>query len=316
MPPPPRVVVLGPQRRQRTLDVTLEDIGLARAKRYATVTAGWEEREGEDQELDEHLKRRSVNLRLFERSEAVLASEPELLAGTRWRAERLRELQELYRVRLVHTLEAARELFRREPAPRTLDLLESAREAAIENLRALDREHEERVSSVREEFESRWRPAELAGVARAREELARILERCACLCVAGGHVAALLEALRLFDFGSLVGERPIVCWSAGAMALSERVVLFHDDPPQGAGSAEVLERGLALHRGLLPLPHARARLRLDDPLRVALFARRFEPLLCTALVEGGRVDWDGRRWRAPGDTRLLTSAGELVRIGA
>ncbi len=315
-PTPARVVVLGPQRRQRTLNRALESIGLGRGERFGTVTAGWEEREDEDQELHEHLWNRSVNLRLFERGEAVMRADPELLAATRRRAERLRELQELYRVRLVHALEAARELFRREPAPHGLDLLETERSAAIDGLRALDREHEKRTAAVREEFEVRVRLRERDAVARQRAELARIASDCAALCVAGGHVAVLLEALRLFDFGALAAQRALVCWSAGAMALSERVVLFHDDPPQGAGSAEVLEAGLGLAPRLLPLPHARARLRLDDPLRVALFARRFHPLACTPLDEGSRADWDGRRWRAQRGTQRLSREGRVLEIGA
>ena len=41
---------------------------------------------------------------------------------------------------------------------------------------------------------------------------------------------------------------------------------------------------------MIPLPHATHRLRLDDPYRVALFARRFAPDACIALDYGGRID--------------------------
>ncbi len=40
------------------------------------------------------------------------------------------------------------------------------------------------------------------------------------------------------------------------MALSSRVLLFHDYPPQGAGAAEVFERGLGLVPDAVFLPHA------------------------------------------------------------
>jgi hypothetical protein len=316
-----RVIVLGPQRLRPTLDRAIADLGFGPGQRFATVTAGWEEREPDDQELHEHLWKRTVNLRLFERSEAVLRAEPELAAAVRWRAERLRELQELYRVRLVHALAAAHELARREPKPHGHDLLEAERAAALEGLRTLDREHEERAAALRAEFEARARPIERAHLLRHRSELSAIVADCAALCVAGGHVAVLLEALRLFDFPALVGGRPLVCWSAGAMALSERVVLFHEDPPQGAGSSELLEAGLGLVPRLLPLPHAHRRLRLSDPERMALIARRFRPLVCTPLIEGDRVDWDGRRWRlprgpdAPGQgTQRVTEQGLLLGI--
>jgi hypothetical protein len=114
--------------------------------------------------------------------------------------------------------------------------------------------------------------------------------------VAGGHVAVLLNRLRLFGLAELVGERPVFAWSGGAMVLGERLVLFHDDPPQGAGHAEVLEAGLGLYQGLLPLPHARRRLKLDEPLRVALFARRFADLTCVALDDGATLCLEHGRW--------------------
>ena len=129
-------------------------------------------------------------------------------------------------------------------------------------------------------------------------------------------MAILLDVLRLFDFPTLLSGRALACWSAGAMALSERVVLFHDSPPQGGGSAEVLETGLALVPGLLPLPHARDRLKLDDAERVALFALRFRPLLCTPFDEGDVALWDGARWRAQNGTRRMSDEGTLVELGA
>jgi hypothetical protein len=46
-------------------------------------------------------------------------------------------------------------------------------------------------------------------------------------------VAVLVNRLRLFGLGDLVADKTVFAWSAGAMAVSERVVLFHDDPPQG-----------------------------------------------------------------------------------
>ena len=48
-----RVVLLGPQRHAIT--VTDELARLAAEGRVAAITAGWQEREGEDLELHEHL---------------------------------------------------------------------------------------------------------------------------------------------------------------------------------------------------------------------------------------------------------------------
>ena len=124
----------------------------------------------------------------------------------------------------------------------------------------------------------------------------------------------LLNRLRLFDFLGLAGNCPVIAWSAGAMAVSERVVLFHDSPPQGAGNPEVLDAGLGLGRQLVALPHARRRLRLGDPLRVSLFARRFAPSTCAVLEEGARLDWDGAGWCAAPGTVGLEKRGGLRQI--
>ncbi len=310
------IAVLGPQRHRPTLNQALEALGLAAGGPIATVTAGWEEREDEDQELHEHLWGRSVNLKLYARSDTALREDPELRAGVRWRTERLREAQELYRIRVAHALEAARELFRREPRANSADILAAERAGAIEALRTLDAEHERLTGAVREEFIARWQPLERPSVVRQRTEVTDLLANVPVVCVAGGHVAVLLDVLRLFDFPRLIGARTLVVWSAGAMALAERVVLFHDSPPQGQGSAEVLESGLGLVRGLLPLPHASHRLKLKEQQRVALFALRFRPLLCIPLDEGSRVLWDGLGWRGIAGTEKLTEEGALVEVGA
>jgi hypothetical protein len=99
------------------------------------------------------------------------------------------------------------------------------------------------------------------------------------------------------------------------MVVSERVVLFHDNPPQGAGDPEVFAPGLGLCRGVLPLPHARRRLRLDDAARVGLLARRFAPLVAIALDDGSGLVRKGSGWAAapPGAWRL-TPEGALEEI--
>jgi hypothetical protein len=99
------------------------------------------------------------------------------------------------------------------------------------------------------------------------------------------------------------------------MVTGERVVLFHDSPPQGFGNAEVLDVGLGLHQGLIPLPHAGRRLRLHDRDRVSLFARRFEPALCVALEQGERIDQTPSGWRAEPGVRCMTRSGKLEEVG-
>jgi hypothetical protein len=310
----PRVVLLGPQRLQPTLNKAVASLHVTGS--IAAITAGWEERESEDQEMRDHLGGRLVNLRLFDRVEDIMQRDPELLAAIRARHDRLRVQHELYRLRLGHALEAARELLRREAPSGHGDMLDAEREAAIEAVRTLDGFHLMRVVDVHAEFEERMRPLERDSVVQHRGEIAKILEDCSALCIAGGHVVALLHRMRLVDVLGLMHSQPILAWSAGAMVLGERVVLFHDSPPQGAGNAELFEEGLAAYPGLLPLPHAKKRLHLHDRMRVSLFARRFAPAQCIAFDALTRMDWDGKRWHGDAGTLRLTDRGILVQAGA
>ncbi|MDX1389757.1 MAG: Type 1 glutamine amidotransferase-like domain-containing protein, partial [Acidobacteriota bacterium] len=276
------------------------------------VTAGWQERESEVDELSDHLDCGVEQLELYRRAEEIAEQDGELVAALRDRQQRLRRLQNLYRRRLGHHLAMVRELL----ADTAEDgLLDPERRDAIEDVRALDAHHLERVRRVHDEFEEHWRPSRREAVARHRGEIAEILARCDALVIAGGHVAVLLNRLRLFDLVPMLEHTPVVAWSAGAMVLSECIVLFHDSPPQGAGNAEILDSGLGLCPGIIPLPHARERLRLDDPLRVTLFAMRFAPSRSVVLERGSRLDWSGDRWSAAPGTVWLGPEGSLETVG-
>lgn len=300
------VVLLGPQRFEPTLASVVRSLGIQGD--LATVTAGWQEREDEDAELRDHLGARSVNLMLHRRGEEVFAEDRAFAAAHGLRQERLRQLQIVYRARLAHAKEAARELMRSQG---DRWLLDPERDDALLAIRTLDKHHLERVAEVHRHFEETVRPFDRPAVARQREELARLIEKTAALAIAGGHVAVLLNRLRLFGLPELAGARPVIAWSAGAMAVAEKIVLFHDSPPQGPGNSEVLGAGLGLIEGVVPLPHGDRRLRLDDPPRVALLAHRFAPAVCVVLDKGARVDWDGTRLTTGPGTRRLGRSGAL-----
>ena len=129
------------------------------------------------------------------------------------------------------------------------------------------------------------------------------------LLVAGGHVAVLINRLRLIGGAAAFADLPIIAWSAGAMALGEAIVLFHDSPPQGAANAEVFEAGLGLVHGVVPLPHAQARLRLHDSTRVTLLARRFAPSACLTLDAGACLHFESHT------LRYHTGSFQLARQG-
>lgn len=311
---PARVILLGPQRHVPMVRPAVETLaGAAPVGRVALVTAGWEEREAEDQELRDHLGMPAVNLSIWSRVEAIFAEDPELLDAMRERHDTLRRVQEIYRLRLGGLVSAALELLRRGGDDALLD---PARDGSVAMLQALDHEHAERVSDLHEAFEARYRPAERAAVLRHRAELERLVAEAPCTCIAGGHVGVLLHRLRLFGFADLVAGKPFVAWSAGAMVVSGRIVLFHDDPPQGAADPEVMERGFGLVPEVVALPHAARRLHLGDDRRIALFARRFAPDRCIVLDPGTRMDLQGAAWTAPHPTRQLHTDGKLVEVGS
>lgn len=306
------LILFGPQRLNPTLRPELDALGLD--GQAAVITAGWQEREREIEELQQHIDRPVANLGLHERCEQVFSHDHELFQAHRARQDRLQAIQRLYRYRLDFVLEPARELMRRGGDP---ELLDRERTSAIEAIRLLDREHLMRMDEVHREFDHRWQVAKRPSLAKHREQIQELLSASSSVLIAGGHVAVLLNRMRMFGIAELIRPMPILAWAAGAMALAERVVLFHDSPPQGAGNPEVLDTGLGLYRGLIPLPHARQRLRLEDPVRVSLFARRFAPDTCVPLDEKMLVRRSqvGIGWETGQGALELGASGRVIPLG-
>jgi hypothetical protein len=302
-----RITLLGPQRRP-----TLEGVA---ASLYpdgpvATVTAGWQEREGDDAELTRLLAARDVNLRLYQRWLDVQERDPVFAVGERRLAELLAELQDLYLIRLDRALQAVYAVGRRSG-----DRLRSGVLAeAIETVRELDAAHLRRAGAIRGEFYQGLAPHDRPVIAEHRAEVAALLGGAAALVVAGGHVGVLADALHLFNVAAAL-RSPVIAWSAGAMALAERIVLFHDRSAHGPGHPEVLASGLSVLSGVVPLPHARARLLLDDTPRMAVFARRFAPARCVLLESGTRLDIRGDGDFPPG-ARMLAADGHVTTLEA
>ena len=137
-----------------------------------------------------------------------------------------------------------------------------------------------------------------------------MLAGAAALAVAGGHVGVLMRVLRMF---AVTPPALVVAWSAGAMALTERVLLFHDRAPHGPAHAEFAGAGLGLLPGCVFLPHARRRLVLahpasDPPARTAMLARRAAPDRCVLLDDGVRLDLRPGA-DLPANARVLTLDG-------
>jgi hypothetical protein len=303
-----RVTLLGPQRRP-TLDTVAASLQVEGP--IATITAGWQEREPDDGELGKLLGSRDVNLRLYRRWLDVQERDPEFTLGERRLAAALEELQDMYLLRLDHALQAVYAVQRRSGSGRLrADVLAEA----IGAVRELDAAHLRRVGAVRDEFYQGLRPHDRPVIAAHRAEVAGLLGGAAAVVVAGGHVGVLADALHLFNIAAAL-RSPVIAWSAGAMALTDRIVLFNDRAAQGPGHPEVYGSGLSVLRNLVALPHASARLRLGDTPRMAVFARRFAPACCVLLENGTRIDTDSDGGCPPG-TRMLSGDGGVTTLEA
>jgi hypothetical protein len=300
-----RLTLLGPQRRP-----TLEGVAASLYPEgpVATITAGWQEREGDDAELGRLLGSRDVNLRLYRRLMDVQERDRVFAVGERRLAGVLGALQDLYLLRLDHALQAVYATGRRGGD----GLREAVLAEAIDAVRELDAAHLHRAGAIRGEFYLGLAPHERPVIAEHRAEVAGLLSGAAAVVVAGGHVGVLADALHLFNVAASL-RSPVIAWSAGAMALAERIVLFHDRSAHGPGHPEVFARGLSVLRGVVPLPHARARLLLEDAPRMAVFARRFAPARCVLLDNGTRIEFDSDGDVPPG-SRVLGEDGHVTTL--
>ena len=301
----PSITLLGPQRRP-TLDRVLSSLDVGGP--VAVVNAGWRERESDDAEILALAGGGAVNLRLFARWMDALQADPEYAAAEREHRLVLDELQQLYQIRLDHALQAAAAVAARTDGHKKTLAMASA--DALEAVRLLDETHLARVRELHDEFYGTWRLEERGTIAGHRAEVRGLLSTAECLVVAGGHVGELLRVLHLFHVAPHVPPR-VVAWSAGAMALTERVILFHDRAAHGASLTEVFDAGIGVIPGLVLLPHARRRLLTDDPLRMSALAHRFLPASCLVLDDGVRVDL-GPDGVLPPDARVVGTDGLIT----
>lgn len=278
------VVLMGAQRFDPNLVEAVSELGVE--GRIAAITAGWQERESEDDDLREHLGGRTVNLRLHWRAEQIFREDKELAEAHRERQAILRHRQDFYRIRLEHALEAQYVIDQRH-APD--DILEDEAATSIRAIQEIDRMHLQQCARDHAAFEEEAHPDDRPVVRHHREEIASLLRDCDAVAIAGGHVATLLNRLRMFDVAHHVRGKVVFAWCGGAMVVSDRVVLFHHSPPQGPAAAEVLDSGLGLASGVVALPQPEQRLRFDDTERMKVLARRFAPARCLSLPARSRV---------------------------
>ncbi|WP_109472678.1 hypothetical protein [Ornithinimicrobium cavernae] len=279
------ITLLGPQRTPR-VDAVLRSLRLHGA-RTAIINAGWQEREPEDELLVSLTGGNALNLRLWHRMQEVWDADPEFDAADRQRRMVLEEMQDLYVIALDHVISALRTM--RDRVPRSPEVQQLALADAEQIMRQIDQRHLERVNEVHADFWGRWPPHERRPVEVLRQQISSELADVEVVLVPGGHVGVLVGALHLFNIAPQL-RVPIVAWGAGAMALTDRVVLFHDRAAHGPSVSEVFTSGLGLVRDTVALPAARERLEVSNLFRMGVLARRFSPARCLLLDERARVD--------------------------
>lgn len=300
-------MLLGHQRHNPVVRRALDHMGIE--GKVAMITAGWQEREDQDQELREEIKDEAVNLRIYERSREVFAKEPKLFSAHRDKQDALKALQRMYSIRLEAAMNALKRL--RQLDADDWGLLAMQRQAATAQVQELDRQHNEQVGALWSSFHDEHPHTKYPTLARHRDELMASLEGSKALLIAGGHVAILLNRLLIFEPSGWLYDRPIVAWSAGAMALSDQIVLFHDSAAQGPNHAEVMGPGLGCFNGLIALPHANSRIRYEDKARTRLLADRYSPAICAPLEPQMWIERHDDQWR-PFQATRIDDRGELV----
>jgi hypothetical protein len=301
-------ILLGPQRFLTTAGTVVRSLGVDGP--VATVTAGWWDREVDDAELDEVMDHRSHNLGLYGRLLDVLDTDQHFSAAALAHREAMDELAGVYSMRLQRTLDTVYAVQRR---PVREDILDSALDDGVRAVRSIDDWYLGVVDELYAELEAAAPVASSEPIQRHRAEIAEILASAGALAIAGGHVGILLRCLKLF--GVVPGpELPVVAWSAGAMALTDRIVLYNDNGPQGVRGAEIWDRGLGRARRIVALPHARRRLRMGDPMVLRVLVRRFAGAGCLLLDDGTRVDL-GPDGELPTGARVLSDYGTVGTVG-
>ena len=303
------LVLLGPQRHHPQLQEAAKSNGLAPP--WAVISAGWQEREAEIEELEAHLGGHTRNLSLYQRAEDVFSQDSLLREALHQHQQQLISLQEIYRIRLRHTMGAVQNLLKRKKPGK--ELLDPEIEDSFRAIKRLDDHHLGRIKALNQAFNEQWRLDRHDLVQEHRHEIAQILDRSSCALIAGGHVAILLNRMRLFGLPEMLENKPCIAWSAGAMVLGEKIVLFHDSPPQGRGYAEVLEWGLAKYSNRLVFPSASKRLALGDPIRIAMLVRRFPDAQCWTLDERAMLTRQNGQWTENEFAQCLSFEDEVWR---
>lgn len=297
------LTILGPERPDGILPAVLARHG--HTGPLALVSAGWRYDEARDELLRAALPNEVRNLRLYDRFRMLERDEPELIARYTAKQDALRKVKLRYRLWLRTSLGIAATLLEDNP-DRECPWFKNA----IRNLHEADELFLAEASLLHEAFETEARPGDNRRVRKEREAVREEIDGCAALCIAGGHIGVLRNRCFFFDLGPTLKQRPLYAWSAGAMLLTERILLFHDHTGYGPGTAEFLDHGFGLLRNTIFLPHAQERLRLNDTVNLSVLASRLAPRTVMGL-ENGALFEDGHFRGTDGSAFTLRPDGSV-----
>ena len=308
----PRRILLGPQRPQINLDKAIQRLDIGQAP-VAVISAAWQEAEGDIGDIQNLVANPLRDLPIYQRADDVFAADDALRAAYRARQDRLIEQQRMYQLRLRQLTIAARAILSAEGNP---GAIAEERRHSISQLRALDRHHLRQIRKINARFDEQFSVENNGLLADNVAQFKEILSGCEAVLITGGNVVVLMNRLSLFGFAPLLADKNIVAWSAGAMVLCDRIVLFHDRMPQGRRDPELMCEGLGIVPGTILLPDARGRLLDDEPIRTSLFSRRFSPATCLTLDSGSLLSMRAGKVTESISVRHISRDGKFARVNA
>lgn len=285
------LVLLGHQRPRPRVAEALAQFGCH--GRVAVISAGWRHDEPELGALQRDLGQPLVHLPLYRWFDEITVDDTTLGTAYSARQRRIIAYKSAYREQISHAMGAVAAMQLR--VARNPDLHEPELQFTHRVLRAIDSRALVRVEEIRSEFPATATPWMMPAVKRRHDEIASVLSDVDAVLIAGGHVGVLRNRMFFFGLDKLLPETlaagtAVVAWSAGVMALTDRIVLFYDDPPEGKGHAEMFDYGLGLVSGIRPFPHAKQRLRVSDPARMARLVQRLSPAPVIAMEAGAWLE--------------------------
>lgn len=278
----------------------------------ALVSAGWRHDEQRDEPLREAVGVEVRNLGLYAAFRVLEREAADLVSAYTAKQAGLRRMKERYRAAIVPALTACRELYARRRDPACPWFVQ-----AIRNIQAIDAIFLAECDALHRTFDDQRHPRANPHVRAEIDRIRALLDGTDAVLIAGGHVGVLRNRLLFFAFDELLRDRTVIAWSAGAMALTDRVFLFHDHTTYGVGLAEVLDRGLGILPGVVFLPHARQRLDLNDIENVAVLARRLAPAVAIGLQNCAELTSPSLTSVGARDAAFVLGAdGALTPVGA